>query len=143
MERKMCDDQGKLAAEIRGDAWGSILSFGTLMPFFGPPFQSTTWGGCPVQKWSKCQPSAESRMTQDIEDARAKLQAMTDQWQSRITDVVEKMSEDLKKLVEDLPAIIQAKMDWGLEPLKENLVILGVNLFFVAVVLFFVVTHYN
>ena len=68
---------------------------------------------------------------------------MTDQWQSRITDVVEKMSEDLKKLAEDLPAIIQAKMDWGLEPLKENLVILGVNLFFVAVVLFFVVTHYN
>jgi len=139
----MCDDQGKLAAEIRADAWGNLLSFGTLMPFFGPSFQSTTWGGCPVGKWSNCQPSAETRMKNDIEDARAKLQAMTDQWQSRITDVVGNMAEDIKKLVEELPAIIQAKMDWGLEPVKENIIILGVNLFFVAVILYFVVTHYH
>jgi len=82
-------------------------------------------------------------MKNDIEDARAKLQAMTDQWQSRITDVVGNMAEDIKKLVEELPAIIQAKMDWGLEPVKENIIILGVNLFFVAVILYFVVTHYH
>jgi hypothetical protein len=140
MERT-CDVEA-LKNSIVGEAGTRVFSWSSIIPIAGPSLEQFSWASCPIGD-PNCKKSLKKSLEEEIQENRGQLQELTGQWQKKITEVVSRQSSQMKQLLQDLPAIIQSKLDYALEPITENLILLGVQIAFISIILFCVVSSYS
>jgi len=155
-------DPDDLKNSIISSAWQKAFSASSILPFIGPALsQSGQWATCnpwingfstiyrgkcasdPNACLGGCSEDATKAVQSKIDAAGAEYKGLVTAWQTQATSLIAHMSDDLRRFLDALSNLVDAKVQAAAEPLWEGEVLLGVCVFFIVVVLAFVVFYYK